>query len=100
MKEFIVDASKNFNKVIITTALESGADAIIIPKEKLEEAKKLGRIKFITLDKDNNLSDNFTFIKIENKTDEEKAAQIAKSGKKAKVLIYLNLILKHTHLFL
>ncbi|RMD46713.1 MAG: 3-dehydroquinate synthase II [Aquificota bacterium] len=82
MKEFIVDASKNFNKVIITTALESGADAIIIPEEKLEEAKKLGRIKFITLDKNKNLSDNFALIKIENKADEEKAAQIAKSGKK------------------
>ena len=82
MKEFIVDVSKDFNKVIITTALESGADAVIIPKEKLEEAKKLGRINFITIDKDGNLSDDFVLIKIENKADEERAAQIAKSGKK------------------
>lgn len=82
MKEFIVDASKNFNKVIITTAIESGADAIIVPKEKLEDAKKLGRIKFISVDKDGNLSDDFVLIRIENKKDEEKAASLAKAGKK------------------
>ncbi len=81
MKEFIVDA-RDFNKVIVTTAIESGADAIIVPKEKEEEAKKLGRIKIITIDKDGNLSDDFVWIVIKNKKDEEKAASLAKAGKK------------------
>ncbi len=81
MKEFILDA-RDFNKVVITTAIESGADAIIVPKEKEEEVKKLGRIKIITIDKDGNLSDNFVWIVIKNKKDEEKAASLAKAGKK------------------
>ncbi|NPA58685.1 MAG: 3-dehydroquinate synthase II [Aquificae bacterium] len=81
MKEFIVDAT-NYDKKIITTAIESGADYIIIPEEKLEEAKKLGRVKFITVDKDGNLSDDFVMVVIKNKKDEERAAQLARSGKK------------------
>ena len=81
MKEFIVDA-RDFDKTIITTAIESGADAIIVPEDKLDLAKKLGRVKFICACKDGNLSDDFVIVKIENKKDEEKAASIAKSGKK------------------
>ncbi|NPA51555.1 MAG: 3-dehydroquinate synthase II [Aquificae bacterium] len=81
MKEFIVSAL-DYDKKVITTAIESGADYIIIPQEKLEEAKKLGRVKFITVDKEGNLSDDFVIVQIENKQDEEKAANLAKSGKK------------------
>lgn len=80
MKQFIVNAI-NYDKKIVTTAIESGADYIIIPEEKLQEAKKLGRVKFITADKEGNLSDNFVFVTINNKKDEEKAAKLAKSGK-------------------
>ncbi len=81
MKEFIVDA-RDYDKTIVTTAIESGADYVIIPEEKLEEAKKLGRIKFITVDKEGNLSDGFVYMIIHNKEDEERAAQLAKAGKK------------------
>ncbi|MBK3331910.1 3-dehydroquinate synthase II [Persephonella atlantica] len=81
MKEFIVDASK-YDKKIVTTAIESGADYIIVPEEKLEEAKKLGRVNFITVDKKGNLSDDFVIVIIKDKKDEERAAQLAKSGKK------------------
>ncbi len=81
MKEFIVDASK-YDKKIVTTAIESGADYIIVPQEKLEEAKKLGRVNFITVDKKGNLSDDFVVVVIKDKKDEERAAQLAKSGKK------------------
>ncbi len=81
MKEFIVDATK-FNKNIITTAIESGVDGIIISENDLDKAKKLGRVKFIVKDKEGNLTDDYIFVKIENKADEEKAAQLAKAGKK------------------
>lgn len=81
MKEFIVDGS-NYDKKIITTAIESGADYIIVPEDKKEEAQKLGKIGIITVDKDGNLSENFVIITINNKEDEEKAANLAKAGKK------------------
>ncbi|WP_029522564.1 3-dehydroquinate synthase II [Persephonella sp. KM09-Lau-8] len=81
MKEFIVDAS-DYDKTIITTAIESGADYIIVPEDKLKEAKKLGRVNFITIDKNGNLSDDFVLVVINDKKDEERAAQLAKSGKK------------------
>ncbi|RUM60003.1 MAG: 3-dehydroquinate synthase II [Persephonella sp.] len=81
MKEFIVDVS-NYDRKLITTALESGADYVIVPKEKEEEVKKLGKIGIITIDKDGNLSDDFILITINNKEDEERAGALAKAGKK------------------
>lgn len=80
MKEFILDA-RGFNKHIITTAIESGVDYILVNQDKVEDIKKLGRIKLIVVDKEGNLSDNFVIVKIANKQDEEKAAQLAKAGK-------------------
>jgi 3-dehydroquinate synthase II len=81
MKEFIVDA-RNYDKKIITTALESGADFIIVPEDKKEEAQKLGKINIIVEDKEGNLSDDFVIVVINNKEDEIKAANLAKAGKK------------------
>jgi len=81
MKEFILDA-RNVPKAVITTAIESGVDFILIKEEQANEIKKLGRVKLIIQDKEGNLSDDFVIVKIENKADEEKAANLAKSGKK------------------
>jgi 3-dehydroquinate synthase II len=81
MKEFILDA-RNVPKAVITTAIESGVDFILIKEEQANEIKKLGRVKLIIQDKEENLSDDFVIVKIENKADEEKAANLAKSGKK------------------
>ncbi|EEP60375.1 3-dehydroquinate synthase II [Sulfurihydrogenibium yellowstonense] len=81
MKEFILDA-RNVPKAVITTAIESGVDFILIKEEQANDIKKLGRVKLIIQDKEGNLSDDFVIVKIENKADEEKAANLAKSGKK------------------
>jgi 3-dehydroquinate synthase II len=81
LKEFILDA-RNVPKAVITTAIESGVDFILIKEEQANEIKKLGRVKLIIQDKEGNLSDDFVIVKIENKADEEKAANLAKSGKK------------------
>lgn len=81
MKEFILDA-RNIPKHIITTAIESGVDYILIEENQQNEIKKLGRVKLIIQDKDGNLTEDFVIVKIENKADEEKAANLAKSGKK------------------
>lgn len=80
MKEFILDGRK-FNKNLITTAIESGVDYILITEDKVEDVKKLGRIKLIIQDKEGNLTENFIIVKIANKQDEERAASLAKSGK-------------------
>ncbi|MCX7760029.1 MAG: 3-dehydroquinate synthase II [Hydrogenothermaceae bacterium] len=80
MKEFILDGRK-FNKNLITTAIESGVDYILITEDKVEDVKKLGRIKLVIQDKEGNLTENFIIVKIANKQDEEKAASLAKSGK-------------------
>ncbi len=81
MKEFILDA-RNVPKAVITTAIESGVDFILINEDQANEIKKLGRVKLIIQDKEGNLSDDFLIVKIENKADEERAANLAKSGKK------------------
>jgi len=67
MKEFWFWLENGDNK-LITTALESGASAIVTQDEKkAEEVKKLGRIKVLKPGKD------VVYIKIESKEDEEKA---------------------------
>lgn len=81
MKEFILDA-RGLPKTAITTAIESGVDYILIEEDKASEIKKLGRVKLIIQDKEGNLTEDFVIVKIENKADEEKAASLAKSGKK------------------
>ncbi len=81
MKEFILDA-RNIPKHIITTAIESGVDYILIDENQQNEIKKLGRVKLIIKDKEGNLTEDFVIVKIENKADEEKAANLAKMGKK------------------
>jgi len=69
MKEFWFWLENGDNK-LITTALESGASAIVTQDEKkAEEVKKLGRIKVLKPGKD------VVYIKIESKEDEEKAAK-------------------------
>ena len=84
MKEFILDA-RDYDKKLVTSALESWVDYIIVKDENLDEVKKLWKVKLI-VDKDWKLSDNFVEIVIKNKQDEEKAAQLAKSGKKVIVI--------------
>ncbi len=69
MKEFWFWFEDDDNK-LVTTALESGASAIVTPdEEKAEKVKKLGRIKVLKPGKD------VEYVKIENKEDEERAAK-------------------------
>ncbi|MCX7738221.1 MAG: 3-dehydroquinate synthase II [Hydrogenothermaceae bacterium] len=79
MKEFILDG-RMYNKDLITTAIESGADYILVKEGNLEDVKKLGRIRVIVEGKEGELTENFVIVRISNKQDEEKAATLAKSG--------------------
>ncbi|MEO1960050.1 MAG: 3-dehydroquinate synthase II, partial [Paracoccus sp. (in: a-proteobacteria)] len=88
MKKFWLWAEP-YNKKVITTALESGADAIVLPTpEKVEEVKKLAKVEVIAPSdkadkklcfpqKGDNISEcDVAYVKIEGKADEELAAKL------------------------
>jgi len=62
-----------FDKELVTLALESGVDGIIVEEAKVEDVKKLGRIQVVA-------ENEFKFIQITNKQDEEKVVEQAKAG--------------------
>jgi 3-dehydroquinate synthase II len=66
-----------YDKKVVTTALESGASAVLIPDQsKAEEAQKLARTTVISPDGDLKLGQDVVYIKIEGKEDEERAARL------------------------
>ncbi len=66
-----------YDKKIVTTAIESGASAVIIPDQsKAEEAQKLARTTVISPDGDLKLGKDVQYVKIEGKEDEERAAKL------------------------
>ncbi len=78
MKKFWVNVP-NWDKNIVTTALESSADAVVIPKGFNERVKELGLIKTVAEDGDLKLKKDVIEVEINSKEDEERAAKMAKS---------------------
>ena len=78
MKKFILDA-RPFNKDYVTTALESGADAIISEKEHTAEIKELGIIDVISENGDMRAPRDIEFFTIQSKDDERAAAKAGKT---------------------
>ncbi len=74
MKKFWVDA-RPWNKKIVTTALESGANAVVVPPDCTEKVKQLGLITTVAEDGDLKLGADVVEIKIESKEDEDAAAK-------------------------
>jgi len=70
-----------WKKEIVTTALESGADAVLVPKGYSGKVKKLGIIKTIALDGDLKLGKDVVEWEIKGKSDEEKILKLSKSKK-------------------
>jgi 3-dehydroquinate synthase II len=69
-----------WDKKIVTTALESGVDAIMVPKGFSEKVKALGIITTIAEDGDLKLNKDVYEWEIKGKEDEEKVVQLAKTG--------------------
>ncbi len=67
-----------WNKEVITTALESGADAVMVEKGRSYEVKKLGRIKTVAPDGDFKLGQDVVEIEIRGKADEERALSLSR----------------------
>ncbi len=62
-----------YNKKVVTTALESGADAVIVPKGKSKGVRDLGLIKTVSSDGDLRLGQDVVEITISSQKDEAKA---------------------------
>lgn len=65
-----------FNKELVTTALESGADAIQVPKGYSNQVHELGKIKTIAEDGDLVIGQDVQIVKINVKEDEEKVVAV------------------------
>ena len=60
-----------WKKEIVTTALESGADGVLVPKGCSSKVKKLGVITTIAYDGDLRLGKDVVECEIRSKADEE-----------------------------
>ena len=75
MKQFWVDI-RPWNKEVATTAIESGADALVV--DKAEDVKRLGRIRTIAPDGDMKIGTDVAEITITDKASENRAAGLGK----------------------
>jgi 3-dehydroquinate synthase II len=69
-----------WDKKIVTTALESGADGVMVPKGFSEKVKELGLITTIAEDGDLKLNKDVVEWEIKGKEDETKILQLTKSA--------------------
>ena len=75
MKQFWVDV-RPWNKEVATTAIESGADALVV--ERAEDVRRLGRITTIAPDGDLKIGTDIAECTITDKESENAAARIGK----------------------
>ncbi len=68
-----------WKKEIITCAIESGVDGVLIPEGYTEKVKALGIIKTIAIDGDIKLGEDVVEFEIKSKEDEECAVRLSKS---------------------
>jgi len=66
-----------YEKGLVTAALESGAEAVVVPDGHSEKVKQLGRIKTVAKDGDVRPGVDVVFVDVAGKQDEDKAAAIA-----------------------
>ena len=66
-----------YNKEVVISALESGAEAVVLPDGDSEKVREFGKIKTVEKSGDIVPGVNVEFIDIESKADEDKAAGVA-----------------------
>jgi 3-dehydroquinate synthase II len=75
MKKLWVNADP-YNKEVVISALESGAEAVVLPDGKSETVREFGKIKTVEAKGDIVLGVDVEFIDIAGKADEDKAAAV------------------------
>ena len=78
MKKFWVNAVP-YNKEVVISALESGAEAVVIGDGKSETVRQFGKIKTVEKDGDIIPGKDVEFIDIAGKDDEDRAAKVAEN---------------------
>jgi 3-dehydroquinate synthase II len=78
MKKLWVDA-RPYDKELVIAALESGADAVVIPDGKSPTVREFGKIKTVEAEGDIVPGKDVEFVDISSKADEDKAADIPES---------------------
>ena len=68
-----------WDKEMVTTALEGGADGLFVPKGYTEKVKELGRIQTISEDGDLVLGEDVVIFKIKSGKDEDEIAQLTQT---------------------
>ncbi|MDH3565884.1 MAG: 3-dehydroquinate synthase II [Desulfobacteraceae bacterium] len=68
-----------WDKNMVTTALEGGADGIVVPKGFSEKVKALGRIQTISEDGDLKLGKDAVFFEIKSGEDEEEIVKLSQT---------------------
>jgi len=80
MKEIWVKADP-WNKNLVTTALEAGADAVIVPADKVKAVKELGIIKTVSTNGDLKWEEDVVSVEIRSAEDEERIVKLSKDKK-------------------
>ena len=78
MKKFWVN-SVPYDKEVVISALESGAEAVVIPDGKSGTVRQFGKIKTVEKDGDIIPGKDVEFIDIAGKDDEDRAAKVAEN---------------------
>ena len=68
-----------FNKDLITTALESGADAILVPEGDSPKVKELGIIDTVSEDGDIKLNQDVVYFHVQSGDDEEEIVKLSQT---------------------
>ncbi len=75
MKSIWVNADP-WSRDVVTAALESGADAVVVPEGYSDRAHALGRIKTVAPDGDIKLGEDAVFVEVNSKADEQRVAKM------------------------
>jgi 3-dehydroquinate synthase II len=80
MKEIWIKADP-WKKELVTTALEAGANAVIVPSDKVEKVKELGLITTVSDNGDLKWEKDVVYVEIQSVEDEEKIIKLSRQKK-------------------
>ncbi len=67
-----------WNKDLVTTALESGADAVVVPDDRVESVRQLGLIKIVSGQGDLKWGEDVVSVEIRSAEDEEEIVRLSR----------------------